>query len=83
MLRVIQGVQFNVERDCADVRGMASTTLDKLGDGCKLVLRGGRGNITGVKEEAEKCSFSGCLSSNHEGVSAGRSVNPSSDSAVP
>jgi hypothetical protein len=83
MVRIVQGVQSNVERDCTDVRGMASTSLDKLGDGRKLVLRGGQGNIAGVKEEAEKCSFSGCLSSDHEGVSAGRSVNPSSDSAVP
>jgi hypothetical protein len=83
MLRIVQGVQFNVKRDCTDVGGMASTSLDKLGDGSKLVLRGGRGNITGVKEEAEKSSFPCCLSSNHEGVSAGRSVNPSSDSAVP
>jgi hypothetical protein len=83
MLRIVQGVQFNVERDCTDVRGMASTSLDKLGDGCELVLRSGRGNIAGVKEEAEKCGFSCCLPSNHEGVSAGRSVNPRSDSAVP
>jgi len=28
------GVQVNVERDGADVRGVASTSLDELGDGC-------------------------------------------------
>jgi hypothetical protein len=34
-------VQVYVERDGADVRGVASTSLDELGDGCELVLRRG------------------------------------------
>jgi hypothetical protein len=34
-------VHINVEGDGTDVRGVASTSLDELGDGRKLVLRGG------------------------------------------
>ena len=34
-------VQVYVERDGADVRGVASTSLDELGNGCELVLRRG------------------------------------------
>jgi hypothetical protein len=34
-------VQVYVKRDGADVRGVASTSLDELGDGCELVLRCG------------------------------------------
>ena len=41
MLASFGKVQVNVEGDCADVRGVASTSLDELGDGRELVLRGG------------------------------------------
>lgn len=73
----------NVERDGADVRGVASTSLDELGDGCELVLRRGGRNVARIQEEAEEGRFSRCLSGDHEGVSAGRSVRPSSVGTVP
>jgi hypothetical protein len=41
MLTRFGKVQVNVEGDGADVRGVASTSLDELGDGRELVLRGG------------------------------------------
>ena len=41
MLARLGKVQVNVEGDCANVRGVASTSLDKLGDGRELVLGGG------------------------------------------
>ena len=41
MLANFGKVQVNVEGDGADVRGVASTSLDELGDGRELVLRGG------------------------------------------
>ncbi len=41
MLASFRKVQINVEGDGADVRGVAGTSLDELGDGRELVLRGG------------------------------------------
>ena len=41
MLASFGGVQVNIEGYGADVSGVASTSLDKLGDGRELVLRGG------------------------------------------
>ncbi len=41
MLASFGMVQVNVEGDSADVRGVASTSLDELGDGRELVLGGG------------------------------------------
>jgi len=76
-------VQVNVERDGADERGVASTSLDELGDGCELVLRRGGRNVAGIQEEAEESRFSRCLSGDHKGVSAERSVRPSSVGTVP
>lgn len=76
-------VQVNVERDGADVRGAASTSLNELGDGCELVLRGGGRNVAGIQEEAEEGRFSRRLSGDHKGVSAERSVRPSSVGTVP
>ncbi len=66
MLANFGEVQVHVEGDSADVRGVAGTSLDELGDGRELVLRGGRGDVTGVQEEAEEGSFSCCLSSDHK-----------------
>ena len=48
MLASFGKVQVNVEGDGADVRGVASTSLDELGDGRELVLRGGWRNVAGV-----------------------------------
>jgi hypothetical protein len=41
MLASFGKVQVNVEGDGTDVRSVASTSLDELGDGRELVLRGG------------------------------------------
>ena len=79
----LRNVQVNVEGEGADVRGVASTSLDELGDGCELVLRGGGRNVAGIQEEAEEGRFSCCLSGDHKGVYAVRSVRPSSAETVP
>ena len=81
----LRNVQVNVEREGADVRGVASTSLDELGDGCELVLGGGGRNVAGIQEEAEEGRFSRCLPGDHKGVSAVRSVSvrPSNVETVP
>ena len=79
----LRRVNVNVERDGADVRGVASTSLDELGDGSELVLRRGGRNVAGIQEEAEESRFSRCLSGDHKGVSVGRSVRPRSVGTVP
>jgi hypothetical protein len=48
MLASFGKVQVNVEGDGTDVRGVASTSLDELGDGRELVLRGSWRNVAGV-----------------------------------
>jgi len=48
MLASFGKIQVNIEGDGADVGGVASTSLNELGDGRELGLRGGWRNVAGV-----------------------------------
>lgn len=50
-------VHVDINRCCFDIGRMAATSLYEFGYGSKLVLGSSRGDVTGVKKEAQERGF--------------------------